>query len=107
MNVNLFSFEATFGVELTQKALALDFCYGYGQEMTSVIQNYNGIDEKVASFGQTMVQTSILMGFVFVNGTMFLYGYIFFHLYKTNKLNKCGRLTMFCRLFVSALNLVQ
>ena len=94
MNVNLFSFEATFGVELTQKALALDFCYGYGQEMTSVIQNYNGIDEKVASFGQALVQTSILMGFVFVNGTMFLYGYIFFHLYKTNKLNKCGRLTL-------------
>ena len=96
VNVNLLSFEATFGVELTQKALALDFCYGYGQEMTSIIQNHNGIDEKVASFGQTMVQTSILMGFVFVNGTMFFYGLIFLNLYRTNKLNKCGRCLTIC-----------
>ena len=107
MNVKLFSFEATFGVELTQKALALDFCYGYGQEMTSVIKNYNSIDEKVASFGQTMVQTSILMGFVFVNGTIFLYGHIFFHLYKTNKLNKCGKFksTLFLKHFMNFLKM--
>ena len=82
---------ATFGVYLSQKALALDFCYGYGQELTSIIQEYNEIDEEIASFGKVMVQMSILITFLFVNGTLFLYGFIFIHLFKTNKINKVGK----------------
>ena len=82
---------ATFGVYLSQKALALDFCYGYGQELTSVIQEYNEIDENIASLGKIMVQMSILITFIFVNGTVFLYGFIFIHLLKTNKINKVGK----------------
>ena len=82
---------ATFGVYLSQKALALDFCYGYGQELTSVIQEYNDIDEKIASLGKIMVQMSILITFIFVNGTVFLYGFIFIHLLKTNKINRLGK----------------
>ena len=82
---------ATFGVYLSQKALALDFCYGYGQELTSIIQEYNEIDEEIAGFGKVMVQMSILITFLFVNGTLFLYGFIFIHLFKTNKINKVGK----------------
>ena len=88
----MLSFTATFGVNLTGKALALDFCYGYGQELTSAIHEYNDFDEEVAGLGKTMVQASILMGLILINGMMFLYGCIFFHLYKTNKINKCGKL---------------
>ena len=82
---------ATFGVYLSQKALALDFCYGYGHELTSIIQEYNEIDEEIACFGKVMVQMSILITFLFVNGTLFLYGFIFIHLFKTNKINKVGK----------------
>ena len=90
--MKIFSSLASFGVHLTGKALALDFCLGYSQEFTSVIQEFNDMDEKVASLGKTMVQASILMGLFLINGMMFLYGCIFFHLYKTNKINKCGKL---------------
>ena len=82
---------ATFGVYLSQKALALDFCYGYGQELTSTIQEYNDLDEKIASLGKTMVQMSIFITFIFVNGTLFLYGFIFSHLLKNNKMNRLGK----------------
>ena len=90
--MKIFSSLASFGVHLTGKALALDFCLGYSQEFTSVIQEFNDMDEKVASLGKTMVQASILMGLFLINGMMFMYGRIFFHLYKTNKINKCGKL---------------
>ena len=84
-------FLATFGVYLSQKAMALDFCHGYGQGLVSTIHKYSKLDEETAYLGKTMVQISSLLTGIFIPATICLYGFIFWRLFKTNKINKLGK----------------
>ena len=93
--MNHLYFSATFGTYLSQKAFALDFCYGFGQELVSTIQEYNGLEIETASLGKTMMQTSSMVTFIFIPATICLYGFIFWRLLKTNKINKLGNSSYF------------
>ena len=91
--INDLYFSATFGTYLSQKAFALDFCHGFGQEFVSILQEYNGLDIETATLGKTMMETSSMVTFIFIPATIALYGFIFWRLLKTNKINKLGNLS--------------
>ena len=90
--INDLYFSANFGTYLSQKAFALDFCHGFGQEFVSILQEYNGLDIETAILGKTMMETSSMVTFIFIPATIALYGFIFWRLLKTNKINKLGNL---------------
>ena len=84
------STSGTLGMYWSGKAHALEFCQGFGGQMVSVIQSYNGLSSDDINLGPFLIQMSILIAQIQILTELGIYIVIFWTLYNANQTPKLG-----------------